>query len=71
MNVSQAAKKAEASPVSAAENPATFSRFLVALDASEYADHALAQVLNLVPSVDGQITGIHAYAARLHDARFR
>ncbi|MBT3917451.1 MAG: universal stress protein [Rhodospirillaceae bacterium] len=71
MNVSQAAKQADTSPVSTAENRSTFSRFLVALDASEYADHALAQVLNLVPSVDGQITGIHAYAARLHDARFR
>tara|TARA_B100000315_G_scaffold242296_1_gene264317 strand:- start:7910 stop:10060 length:2151 start_codon:yes stop_codon:yes gene_type:complete len=71
MNVSQAAKQADASPVSTEENQAAFSRFLVALDASEYADHALAQVLKLVPTVDGQITGIHAYAARLHDARFR
>ena len=44
MNVSQAAKQADTSPVSTAENRSTFSRFLVALDASEYADHALAQV---------------------------
>ena len=71
MNVTQAAKKADANSVSTAENQETFSRFLVALDASEYADHALAQVLKLVPAADGQITGIHAYAARLHDARFR
>ena len=51
MNVSQAAKQADASPVSTEENQAAFSRFLVALDASEYADHALAQVLKLVPTV--------------------
>lgn len=46
-------------------------RFLVALDASEYANRALAEAIRLGGSVGGTITGIHAYAAKLHDRRFR
>jgi len=46
-------------------------RMLVALDASEPADRALAESIRLVGSVDGVVTGIHAYAAQLHDHRFR
>ncbi len=71
MNKVQAAKIAETDPDITAETHPQFARFLVALDASDYADRALAEVLKLVPSGDGSITGIHAYAARLHDARFR
>ncbi|MDP6926409.1 MAG: universal stress protein, partial [Rhodospirillales bacterium] len=71
MNKVQAAKIAETDPDITAETHSQFARFLVALDASDYADRALAEVLKLAPSGGGSITGIHAYAARLHDARFR
>ncbi len=48
-----------------------FKRVLVALDASNHADRALLEALRLAGTADGTITGIHAYAARLHDRRFR
>ena len=51
--------------------PAALDRILVALDASEYADRALAEAVSLANTADGVITGIHAYAAQLHDRRFR
>jgi len=50
---------------------APLARILVALDASEYADRALTEALRIIDPVDGVITGIHAYAAQLHDQRFR
>jgi nucleotide-binding universal stress UspA family protein len=50
---------------------ASFSRILVALDASEHANHALAEAVRLAASVGGTVTGIHAYAAKLHDNRFK
>ncbi|MEK7245816.1 MAG: universal stress protein [Pseudomonadota bacterium] len=46
-------------------------RFLVALDASDHANRALVEAIKLGRSVGGAITGIHAYAAKLHDRRFR
>lgn len=50
---------------------APLARIMVALDASEYADRALAEALRIIDPADGVITGIHAYAAQLHDRRFR
>lgn len=44
---------------------------LVALDASDHANHALTEAIRLARATQGEITGIHAYAARLHDRRFR
>jgi len=47
--------------------PVSLGRILVALDQSDYANNAMKQATRLC---DGTITGIHAYAARLHDRRF-
>ncbi len=51
--------------------PAPLARILVALDASEHANKALAEAVRLAKSADGVVTGIHAYAAMLHDRRFK
>ncbi len=48
--------------------PAAMGRILVALDQSDYANNAMRQALRLCT---GHVTGIHAYAARLHDRRFK
>jgi nucleotide-binding universal stress UspA family protein len=57
--------------VEAAGGAAKLGRILVALDASEYSDRALQESVRLAKSADGEITGIHAYAAMLHDRRFK
>ena len=51
--------------------PVSLKRILVALDASDYANRALTESIRLAKSADGVITGIHAYAAQLHDRRFK
>ncbi len=51
--------------------PVSLARILVALDASEHADRALEEAVRLTASAAGAVTGIHAYAAKLHDNRFR
>ncbi len=51
--------------------PVPLARILVALDASEHANKALEEAIRLAKSADGAITGIHAYAALLHDRRFK
>lgn len=51
--------------------PAALARILVALDASDHANRAMAEAARLAASAGGAITGIHAYAAKLHDRRFR
>jgi len=56
---------------SAASAPVALERILVALDQSDYANQAMKQMVRLAGSAQGTITGIHAYAARLHDRRFR
>ncbi len=68
----QAAATVSAPETDAQGDPqVAFSRILVALDASERANHALAEAVRLAASVGGVITGIHAYAAKLHDNRFK
>ncbi len=52
----------------AGDAPVSLKRILVALDQSDYANNAMKQATRLC---DGKITGIHAYAARLHDRRFK
>ncbi|MBT4488636.1 MAG: universal stress protein [Rhodospirillaceae bacterium] len=51
--------------------PVSLGRILVALDASEHANKALDEVIRLARSSKGVVTGIHAYAAQLHDRRFK
>ena len=51
--------------------PVPLARILVALDASAHANKALDEAIRLAKSADGVITGIHAYAAMLHDRRFK
>lgn len=51
--------------------PVRLRHFLVALDASDHADHALGEAARLAAAADGTVTGIHVYAASLHDRRFR
>lgn len=46
-------------------------RILVALDASDHANRALIEAVRIAAAAGGAVTGIHAYAARLHDRRFR
>ena len=43
----------------------------MALDASDHAERALEEAVRLAGAAGGRITGIHAYAAKLHDNRFR
>ncbi len=54
--------------VTANTAPVSLKRILVALDQSDYANNAMKQAARLC---DGEITGIHAYAAKLHDRRFK
>lgn len=60
-----------ATEVSGDTAPVSLKRILVALDASEHADRALAEAVRLAGTTSGVITGIHAYAAKLHDRRFK
>ena len=49
----------------------SLSRVLVALDQSDYANQAMREITRLAASANGTVTGIHAYAAKLHDRRFK
>ncbi len=53
------------------DGPVSLSRLLVALDQSDYSLRAMQEMTRLAASANGEITGIHAYAARLHDRRFK
>ncbi len=51
--------------------PVSFANVLVALDQSDYANRAMRELTRLAKSAEGTVTGIHAYAAKLHDRRFK
>ncbi|MGE0853672.1 MAG: universal stress protein [Hyphomicrobiaceae bacterium] len=60
-----------AASLAAVSAPVALCRILVGLDASDHANRALAEAARLVATAGGAVTGIHAYAAKLHDQRFR
>ncbi len=51
--------------------PVSLQRILVALDQSDRANRAVEVAIRLTAPVSGTITGIHAYAAKMHDRRFK
>ena len=51
--------------------PVSLKRILVALDQSDFANHAVHECVRLAATSGGTITGVHAYAAKLHDRRFK
>ncbi len=51
--------------------PVSLKNILVALDQSDLANQAVAEAIKLTKPVAGTITGIHAYAAKMHDRRFK
>jgi len=61
--------KEEVAPENTA--PVSRKRMLVALDASEHANRALDESIRLAKDAGGFVAGIHAYAAQLHDRRFK
>ena len=65
------ASSASVASVRSGSAPVALARILVALDASDHANRALAEAARLAASAGGEVTGIHAYAAKLHDNRFR
>ncbi|OFW43249.1 MAG: universal stress protein UspA [Acidobacteria bacterium RIFCSPLOWO2_12_FULL_60_22] len=51
---------------------ALYGRILVALDSSDHANSGMDAAVRLAGiGDDGRITGVHVYAAKLHDVRFR
>ncbi|MDJ0958124.1 MAG: universal stress protein [Arenicellales bacterium] len=49
-----------------------YKRLLVALDSSDYANRALDLAIDLAKlTPEASVFGVHAYAAKLHDVRFR
>jgi len=54
------------------EQVSLYQHILVALDSSDHANAGMAITVEVAGLTEGaQITGVHAYAAKLHDVRFR
>ncbi len=51
--------------------PVRLNNILVALDQSDLANQAVVEAIKLVKPINGNIIGIHAYAAKMHDRRFK
>lgn len=51
--------------------PAGYRRVLVAVDSSPHSEAATLEAANLARLWQSDVTGLHAFAARLHDRRFR
>ncbi len=48
-----------------------YSRILLAVDCSDHSNAATQRAVELAGVFGGSVTGLHAFAARLHDVRFR
>ncbi len=48
-----------------------YKSLMVAVDNSPYSDYAIQAALAVAGRMGAGVTGFHAYAARLHDSRFR
>ncbi len=48
-----------------------YRSILVAVDCSDHSNRAVVEAMALAGLADASITGVHVYAARLHDRRFR
>ncbi|MCK5481244.1 MAG: universal stress protein, partial [Gammaproteobacteria bacterium] len=60
------------SPTSPGKETELYQRILIALDSSDHANAGMDIAVALAGlTADAQITGVHAYAAKLHDVRFR
>jgi len=58
--------------ITASEDLSLYAHILVALDSSDHANTGMDISVEVASLTDGaQITGVHAYAAKLHDLRFR
>ena len=51
--------------------PELYKNILVALDSSDHANRGIAEAAALAALCNGNITGTHVYAAKMHDMRFR
>jgi nucleotide-binding universal stress UspA family protein len=54
-----------------AHEPELYKNILVALDSSDHANRGIAEAAALAALCNGNITGTHVYAAKMHDTRFR
>ncbi len=48
-----------------------YQSILLAVDSSDHSDRATEEAASLGSLYDAQVTGVHVYAAKLHDRRFR
>ena len=48
-----------------------YQSVLLAVDSSDHSNRAVQEAVNLAALWEGQVTGAHVYAAKLHDLRFR
>ncbi len=71
MSVTALAENGELTDVPVGTAPVSLKRILVALDQSDRANKAVQEAIRLTKPVGGTITGIHVYAARMHDRRFK
>jgi nucleotide-binding universal stress UspA family protein len=63
---------ADPSPTAPSKETELYKHILVALDSSDHANAGVDIAIALAGlTADAQITGVHAYAAKLHDVRFR
>ncbi|MDM8559334.1 universal stress protein [Candidatus Parabeggiatoa sp. HSG14] len=48
-----------------------YQSILIATDSSDHSNRAISDTVSIAPLYNAKITGVHVYAAKLHDVRFR